>query len=130
MATLGDLIRGFETLEIYVQEHKKLLATQCQPQPKSQFQSQSQPTTRKWTYTFPGIDGEPELSTTTDDIKSMITDIRDWYDFTGLEPWTLLENTLKTNIIPVTLYISFKRQEMKTVFDLDSKDWMVKIVYL
>ena len=112
MATIEEVIKAFESLNILVAEHKKLL---------SDFGKLT------WTYTFPGIDDEPELTTKTNNIKSMITDIRDWYDFSGLDQWTLLEQILNNIKKSDTLRISFHREGTKTVFDFNPKSWMVII---
>lgn len=111
MASIDDIINTFKKLELHVNNHKKLLF----------------PINKKWVYTFPGIKGEPELTTTTDNIQCMITDIRDWYDYNGLEPWLILEDKLKTYNSENTIYISFERNGMKTEFDFNPKDWMIKI---
>lgn len=113
MPSIDDLMKAFESLELGIGEHKKLLVALSGK--------------RQWTYTFPGIEGEPELTTKTDSISSMITDIRDWYDFVGLESWSFLEDRLKIASCGEML-ISFSRNGTKTVFDFEPKEWMVKIL--
>lgn len=117
MDSLDELIRKFEELEQILSQHKQYISNYL-------VQSKCVPESISWTYTFPGK--SDEFTKTTFNLKEMLTDIRDWYDFVGLNPWTSLENFLKENSKDI-LYLSFKRDGRDTIFDYNSQSWMVKI---